>query len=103
MDEHIVLTLLTIAGVGATFAGFSGVVAVFDRRAHGEWYPEELFRLTNMLVMSLGACLVSLLPLIEEFFGASQATQWTMASLSLGAFCAGYYPIATRLRRRVTR
>jgi hypothetical protein len=55
MDEHIVLTLVTIAGLGATFAGFSGVVAVFDRRAQGEWNPEELFRLTNMLVMSLGA------------------------------------------------
>ncbi len=101
MDDHVVLTLVTIAGVGATFAGFSGVVAVFDRRAQGEWYPEELFRLTNMLVMSLGACLASLLPLIEAFLGVPERAQWTVASLVLGAFCAGYWPIATRLRRRV--
>lgn len=102
MDEHVVLTLVTIAGVGATFAGFSGVVAVFDRRAHGEWYPEELFRLTNMLVMSLGACLVSLVPMLEEFFGIHEATQWTGASLILGAFCLVYWSIANRLRRGVT-
>jgi len=31
------------------------VVAVFGRRAHGEWYPENRFRLTNMLMMSLGS------------------------------------------------
>ena len=42
MDEHVLHILLGFAGVGATFAGFSGVVAVFGRRAHGEWLPEDL-------------------------------------------------------------
>ena len=41
MDERIALTLVTIVAVGATFAGFSGVLTVFDGHAHGEWYPDE--------------------------------------------------------------
>ena len=48
MDEHIAWTLVPIAGVGATFAGFSGVLAAFDRRAYGEWRPEGLNRLTAL-------------------------------------------------------
>ena len=66
MHEHTVLVLLGIAGVAATFAGFSGVVAAFGRRAHGEWLPEEHFRLANMLLISLGACLFAFVPLGEE-------------------------------------
>src|SRR5882762_1337807 len=65
MDERTVLVLLGIASVAATFAGFSGVVAVFGRRAHGEWFLEDRFRLTNMLVTSLGAGLYAFIPLIE--------------------------------------
>jgi len=60
MQEHSVLTLLGISGVGATFAGFSGVVAAFDRRAHGNWHPEERFRLINMVLISLSTCLLAL-------------------------------------------
>lgn len=56
-----------------------------------------------MLVMSLGACLVSLVPLIAKFFGVPEAALWTASSLVLGALCAGYWLIANRLRRRVTR
>jgi hypothetical protein len=103
MNEHIVLTLLTVAGVAATFAGFSGVVAVFDRRAHGEWFPEELFRLTNMLVMSLGACLFSLIPLIAESFHLSESALWALSSVSFGAFCTAYWVIAWTQRGRVAR
>ncbi|HEV8330970.1 MAG TPA: hypothetical protein VGQ22_06100 [Steroidobacteraceae bacterium] len=45
MDEHVLHILL----------GFVGVVAVFGRRVHGEWFPEDRFRLTNLMVTSLGS------------------------------------------------
>ena len=58
MTEHAVLALLGIASVATAITGFSGVVAVFGGRADGKWLPAERFRTTNMLVLSLGACLL---------------------------------------------
>jgi hypothetical protein len=103
MHDHTVLILLGTAGVAATFAGFSGVVAVFGRRAQGEWFPEERFRLTNMLVISLGACLFAFVPLIEELFHSAERTLWTTASTLLGAFCVAYFLYALPQRWRLSR
>jgi len=103
--EHVILTLLGISSVAATFAGFSGVVAVFDRRAHGVWFPEESFRLINMLVISLAACLFSLLPLIEEMFSISEPIRWMTSSAVMGLFSFAQllYALATRQRLRRSR
>jgi hypothetical protein len=73
VDEHVLHILLGFAGVGATFAGFSGVVAVFGRRAHGEWLPEDLFRLRNLMFMSLGVCLLAFAPLVLTTWHLAQA------------------------------
>jgi hypothetical protein len=85
MDETTVLTLLGIAGVAATFAGFSGVVAVFGRRAHGEWFLEDRFRLTNMLVTSLGACLLAFIPILGALLQLRGPQLWGMASVGMFA------------------
>jgi hypothetical protein len=90
MDEHTVLILLGIAAVAATFAGFSGVVAVFGRRAHGEWFLEDRFRLTNMLATSLGACLFAFVPLIELLLHLHGPPLWTVGSLLMCAYCMAY-------------
>lgn len=90
MDERTVLVLLGIASVAATFAGFSGVVAVFGRRAHGEWFLEDRFRLTNMLVTSLGAGLYAFIPLIEAYLHLHGPTLWTIASLAMFVYCAAF-------------
>jgi hypothetical protein len=103
LHEHIVLILLGISGVSVTSAGFAGVVATFGRRAQGEWLPEERFRLTNMLVLSLGACLFAFIPLIEELFHIAEATLWTIASSLMGTFCAVYFAYAMLQRRRLNR
>jgi hypothetical protein len=68
MRDNAAFVLLGIAGVASTFAGFAGVVATFGRRAEGQWLPEERFRLINMIVLSLVACLLSFVPLIEDCF-----------------------------------
>ncbi|HEX2493454.1 MAG TPA: hypothetical protein VHK24_06725 [Steroidobacter sp.] len=103
MDEHVLHILLGFAGVGATFAGFSGVVAVFGRRAHGEWLPEDLFRLRNLMFMSLGVCLLAFAPLVLITWHFAAARTWALTSLLLfvGSLVYLLYarPANLRLRR----
>lgn len=103
MDEHILHTLLGFAGVGATFAGFSGVVAVFGRRVHGEWLPEDLFRLLNLMFMSLSVCFAAFVPLVLMAWHFSAGLTWALASslLGLGSIVYLFYarPFSRNLRR----
>jgi hypothetical protein len=103
VDEHVLHILLGFAGVGATFAGFSGVVAVFGRRAHGEWLPEDLFRLRNLMFISLSVCLLAFAPLVLMTWNFSVARTWALASLLLGLGSIVYLlyarPVSQRLRR----
>ena len=101
MDEHVLHILLGFAGVGATFAGFSGVVAVFGRRAHGEWLPEDLFRLRNLMFMSLGVCLLAFTPLVLATWHLAQARTWALASLLLGTGSIVYLLYARPARQRL--
>jgi hypothetical protein len=90
MSEHAIMILLGISSVAIAISGFSGVVAVFGGRADGEWSPAERFRTTNMLILSLGACLLSFVPLTEESFQVPDPILWMTASSLLFAFCAVY-------------
>jgi hypothetical protein len=91
MSEHAVMTLLGIASIAIAVSGFSGVVAVFGGRAEGKWSPEARFRTTNMLILSLGACLLCFVPLTEELFEIPDHLLWIAASAILIAFCAFYF------------
>jgi len=91
MTEHAVLTLLGVASVATAISGFSGVVAVFGGRAEGKWSAADRFRTTNMLILSLGACLLSFVPLLEELFRVPDRTIWMTSSSLLVAFCAAYF------------
>lgn len=100
MSEHAVVVLLGIASVAIAISGFSGVVAVFGGRADGKWSPAERFRTTNMLILSLGACLLSFVPLTVESFSVPDPSLWTISSLCLFAFCVSYFVYTTlRLRK----
>jgi hypothetical protein len=90
MSEHALLALLGIASVAATFAGFSGVVAVFGGRALGDWAPVERTRMTNLLIMSLSVCLFSFVPIAMDLLGASNGTIWVCSSLGLTFFSGSY-------------
>jgi hypothetical protein len=100
MLDNAAFVLLGMAGVASTFAGFAGVVATFGRRAEGQWLPEERFRLINMIVLSLVACLLSFVPLIEDLFHLAEVTLWTVDSVLLSLFCTAYvvYVVPQRWR-----
>jgi hypothetical protein len=100
MNEHAVMTLLAIASIALAIAGFSGVVAAFGGRAEGKWQPAERFRITNMLVLSMGACLLSLVPLAEESLRIPDRLLWVIASVALLVFCSFYYVRTVMLLRR---
>ena len=91
MNEHAVMTLLGVGSVATAISGFSGVVAAFSGRADGKWLPAERFRITNMLVLSLGACVLSFVPLTGELLQVPDRLLWTIASSSLFVFCAFYF------------
>ena len=80
-----------------------GVVAVFGRRAHGEWLPEDLFRLRNLMFMSLSVCLLAFAPLVLITWHFSVARTRGLASLILGLGSLVYLlyarPASQRLRR----
>jgi hypothetical protein len=101
MNEHAVMTLLGIASVATAISGFSGVVAVFCGRADGKWSPGERFRTTNMLILSLGACLLSFLPLTAELFQIPEQILWMISSLFLGSFCAFYFVYTIMMIRKL--
>jgi hypothetical protein len=100
MNEHAFMTLLGIGSVAIAISGFSGVVAAFSGRADGTWLPAERFRITNMLILSLGACLLSFVPLTGELLRIPDPVLWTIASVSLFAFCSFYYVRTIILLRR---
>lgn len=100
MNEHAVMTLLGIGSVATAISGFSGVVAAFGGHADGKWLPAERFRTTNMLVLSLGAALLSFVPLTEELFRIPDQVLWITASLSLFIFCSFYFVRTLILLRR---
>lgn len=100
MTEHAILVLLGIASVATAISGFSGVVAVFGGRAEGKWAPEDRFRTTNMLILSLGAALLSFLPVVEELFAIPDQILWVTASVALFAFCAFYYVYTAIMLRK---
>jgi hypothetical protein len=73
------------------------------RRAQGKWLPEERFRLINMIVLSLVACLFSFVPLIQDLFHLAEVTLWTVANILLSIFCAVYFVYVVPQRWRLNR
>jgi len=101
MNEHAVMTLLGIASVATAISGFSGVVAVFAVRTDGKWAPAERFRTTNMLILSLGACLLSFVPLTGEMFQIQDESTWKFSSVLLALFCAAYFSYTVGMIRKL--
>jgi len=91
--------LMTIAQVSATFAGFSGVIAVFRR---GSSLSElEIGALQVRAVVELGvmATILALLPFIPFGLGANEPVTWRLCSAIAGvAFFGGFVGAMRRVR-----
>lgn len=84
MEGNTVLESLPEVGIG--LVGFTGVVAVLGRRAHGEWTRSEMVRFYLLLHMSALVVFLSLVPTWLGLLKLSTAAIWQLSSglLALG-------------------
>ena len=92
--------LYTVAQIGATYAGFSTLVAVV---AYREQIGPISGRIYYMLLLSLIVIMSSFLPQIVQYFGADKMLAWRIASALYAAAWTGYWikslrTIKTRLK-----
>jgi hypothetical protein len=83
--------LQTLAEVGITLAGFTGIVAVLGRRGHGEWEPHEWLRLAMLLTFSFGSVFFAFLPPLLDAYDVPEPRAWSIASAMLAVFLAVVY------------
>jgi hypothetical protein len=80
--------LIVIAEVGIAFAGFSSIVAIFVRRETGGWTRQDILRLWQLLVYSLGAVFFALAPFALFYCGLGNLSIWIASSAALAVFLA---------------
>ena len=91
--------LFLLAEVAVAFAGFAGVVAIFQARLSQDAPSFDLFRFWVMLASSLSLLGFSLLPLVFHFLGSSQSAVWRLSSLVLAVFTVANAIFIVRLIR----
>ena len=95
--------LSTLAEVAIAITGFAGVVAVFGRRSSGHWTAAEGNRLTALIVSSLTALFLCVLPFLLLSIPVSEATCWRVLSfvvvVSRIAFMTRLFRIVGEARR----
>ena len=80
--------LSTIAQIGLGLAGFTGILVALGRTGASFSRPEVL-RLLLLLVSSLGAMFLALLPFALHESGVGDAACWRLSSAILAAFVSG--------------
>src|SRR5438876_385164 len=89
----------TVALVGVTLAGFTGVVTVF-RSPASRWQPNEIAGLKWMLEHSFAAVFFALLPFALNEWICREPELWRVLCLLLAAFFVGELGIqVVRFRR----
>jgi hypothetical protein len=83
--------LTTIAQVAVTLLGFTGVVAVLGRRAHGDWTGHEIATFKTLLEASATALFVSFLPGLLAMATESDLAPWRIANAVLGFVHLGFF------------
>lgn len=85
--------LQTLAEVGITLAGFTGIVAVLGRRGHGEWEAHEWLRLAMLLTFSFGSVFFAFLPFLLDAYHVEERRIWAIASGALAIFVVVVYVV----------
>lgn len=92
--------LLTLAEIAVAFAGFSSVVAIFQRGSPAKEGAFDLFRFWVMLEFSLASLFFCLLPFPLHFSGLSSPAVWSSSGSMLILFVLGHIALSARLIRR---
>ena len=82
-------TLQTIAEIGVAFAGFSGLVIAFRRKA-GPLSAVHKYRLRVLLALGFAAMFLSLLPDLLSGTGLPSATLWRLAGATALTFSCAF-------------
>ncbi len=85
--------LYAVAQVGATYAGFSTLVAVVAYRGQTGAIPARIY---YMLLLSLIVIMSSFLPQIVQYFGAEKMLAWRISSALYAVVWSGYWANALR-------
>lgn len=72
--------LATIAQVSATFAGFSGIIGIFQRSGSPAEFNVGTLQVRGVVELSVLATVLSLLPFIPDGYGAPEAVTWRLCS-----------------------
>ena len=70
-------SLYTIAEVGVTLAGFSGLVVAFQRRDLKSWSPPDFMNFLFLITNTLLVVLLSLLPIPLLLWGLPEGAIWS--------------------------
>ena len=98
METHD--TLMAIAQVAATFAGFTGIVIVFGRRAQGDWRYFDQVAIRLLLLGNLGVVFFSFIPDVAAAAHIGNAGSWRVASGLLASYQLGVLCWSAVARRR---
>jgi hypothetical protein len=97
-------SLQTIAEIGIAFAGFSGLVIAFRRKA-GPLTAVHRYRLRILLALAFGALFLALLPDLLASTGIDPATCWRVlagvAAVFSSVFLAWWCAVSRRMARIV--
>lgn len=92
-------TLPVIAQIAATFAGFTALVSVVDQGQGGKWAKISIWRILQMVILSLGVMLMCLLPAVLSGFGIEDDLMWRICVIISLLFFVGNWvrtPLSAR-------
>lgn len=96
-------SLLGLAGVAVSLAGFSGLVVAIRTSASARWQPRDIWSLGWMLGASMGALFLALLPVLLSSFSWPEERIWTVASCAMALFMIALSTLLAVYDRRLSR
>lgn len=78
-------SLQTVSEVSIAFAGFSGLIVLFRKKA-GPLTDVEKYRLKVLLTLAFGAMFLAFMPELIQYFGAPAKKLWILASCILSIY-----------------
>lgn len=89
-------SLLVVAEIGVAFAGFASVVTAFRRRSGDDWSPEDAMRFQFLIIPSLAAMALALLPFVLAYFGVGEPDRWRACSVVMGVIVGVIFALVVR-------